>query len=173
LFLLGANTPADCRKDIPFVENLDSTFEVAFGQMQDKAGDVDLDRASFDAAWFCTLEAALRLLHGNFYRITARYLLKILAPYERILFGHRATVQIELTFCHNNLPTLFSRPASLKMHRPGFILDIGPASAHQHLPINGMAVEFWAIDAGKFRFPPHLAAASTAHTGTIDHNRVE
>ena len=54
-----------------------------------------------------------------------------------------------------------------------FVWFIGFEAVHQLVEVNLVALEFGAIDAGEFSFAVDGYATSAAHTGSVNHNRVQ
>ena len=88
LILLRADTAADGRKRIGFLQLECRLHEFSFGDERNKSRDVHIHRAAGNTARLLTLDAALRLGNRKLLGITRGNLVEIADPNLRILLGH-------------------------------------------------------------------------------------
>ena len=98
LLFLRTDPPADGGEAVLLFENANAVGKIALRRRLDEAGDVDLDRAAFDAVRARTLQAAHGFFDRGFGRIPERHLVEVVASHVVRLLGHLPAVQIEFFF---------------------------------------------------------------------------
>ena len=175
LRLLRTDTAGKGGQRIGIGDDLIGLFEVALGDLMDKFGNMDIDRAALDTVRLLALQAALGLINGHLSGITQRDFLEILIADVRVLLRHRSLGSLHISH-DDSLPLLdelFAHlldAADMGLALFCFSLAVDAVAAHELVIIDLVAVKIRAVDTGEL----HLAAdRDAAHTGSVDHDRVQ
>ena len=90
LGFLRADTTADGRQRAGFGDDLVGGFKIAFRDLGDEAGDIDINRAARAAGVVFALQAALGFGHGHLGGVAERDFLEVFVADVRVLARHRA-----------------------------------------------------------------------------------
>jgi hypothetical protein len=104
LSLLRTYTAANCGKRRGLRNDLVSALKVAFLDLPDEFGNMDLNGAAVNARHMLAVKAAVSLVDSGLLGITESNLAEVMCSYQRILVGHRVTGERHICLCHFTVP---------------------------------------------------------------------
>jgi hypothetical protein len=104
LSLLRTYTAANCGKRRGLGNDLVSAFKVAFLDLGNEFGNMDLNGASVNARHMLAVKAAVSLVDSGFLGIAESYFFEVMCSYQGILVGHGVTGERHICLCHFTVP---------------------------------------------------------------------
>ena len=105
LVLLRTDTTGDCGQSVGGGDNLVSTFKIAFHDLSDEVGDLDVNGAARYAGHMLAVQAAGSFVLCHFYSITSSNFQVVLVTNVGILRRHRVLFRAHIR--HNNASPFF------------------------------------------------------------------
>jgi len=129
---------------------------------------LNVDGAAFDAGRLLAAEAALSFHLGVLSRISQCYFGEVLDPLLRCLFRHLHALAglLDGLFLRIDLALVIPEGAP-------FFTVVHFLAKDQFREVYQVCVKFRAVDADELRLAAYGGAAAAAHTGTVDHDRIE